>query len=51
MARVSKSKKAVRRYHFIGIGGMGMGNLALLMLAKGFQVSGSDQKESELTRQ
>ncbi|MBF0122895.1 MAG: UDP-N-acetylmuramate--L-alanine ligase [Candidatus Omnitrophica bacterium] len=44
-------KKEIRRYHFIGIGGMGMGNLALLMLAKGYQVSGSDKKESELTRQ
>ena len=51
MARVSKTKTAIKRYHFIGIGGMGMGNLALLMLAKGFQVSGSDQKESELTHQ
>jgi UDP-N-acetylmuramate--alanine ligase len=46
-----KVKKAFKRYHFIGIGGMGVGNLALLMLAKGFDVSGSDQKESELTRQ
>jgi UDP-N-acetylmuramate--alanine ligase len=53
MARVSKTKEkiTIKRYHFIGIGGMGMGNLALLMLAKGFQVSGSDQKEGELTRQ
>jgi UDP-N-acetylmuramate--alanine ligase len=51
MARVSKTNKVIKRYHFIGIGGMGMGNLALLMLAKGFQVSGSDQKEGELTRQ
>jgi UDP-N-acetylmuramate--alanine ligase len=44
-------KKNYKKYHFIGIGGMGMGNLALLMLAKGFKVSGSDIKESELTRQ
>ncbi|MBF0485743.1 MAG: UDP-N-acetylmuramate--L-alanine ligase [Candidatus Omnitrophica bacterium] len=44
-------KKTYRHYHFIGVGGMGMGNLALLMLAKGFTVSGSDVKESELTRQ
>ncbi len=28
-----------------------MGNLALLMLAKGYAVSGSDEKEGELTRQ
>ncbi len=46
-----KIKKAFRHYHFIGIGGMGMGNLALLMLAKGYAVSGSDLKEGELTRQ
>ncbi len=50
MKRTVKADKVIKRYHFIGIGGMGMGNLALLMLAKGFQVSGSDQKESELTR-
>lgn len=43
--------KEIRKYHFIGIGGMGMGNLALLMLAKGYEVSGSDKKESEMTRQ
>jgi UDP-N-acetylmuramate--alanine ligase len=44
-------KHDIRCYHFIGVGGMGMGNLALLMLAKGYEVSGSDVKESELTRQ
>lgn len=46
-----KIKKTFKHYHFIGIGGMGMGNLALLMLAKGYAVSGSDLKEGELTRQ
>ncbi len=50
MKQRAKTKSEVRRYHFIGVGGMGMGNLALLMLAKGFEVSGSDEKESELTR-
>ncbi len=39
------------RYHFIGIGGSGMGPLALLMTAKGYRVSGSDLKENCLTRQ
>ncbi|MBF0387771.1 MAG: UDP-N-acetylmuramate--L-alanine ligase [Candidatus Omnitrophica bacterium] len=47
----TKVKTEIKKYHFIGIGGMGMGNLALLMLAKGYSVSGSDEKESELTRQ
>ena len=51
MKPASKAKKNIRRYHFIGIGGMGMGNLALLMLAKGYTVSGSDVKEGDLTRQ
>ena len=52
MARkISKTgKKTFKHYHFIGIGGMGMGNLALLMMAKGFKISGSDLKESELTQ-
>jgi UDP-N-acetylmuramate--alanine ligase len=51
MKKNKDEKHDIRCYHFIGIGGMGMGNLALLMLAKGYQVSGSDVKESELTRQ
>jgi UDP-N-acetylmuramate--alanine ligase len=51
MKKNKDDKHDIRCYHFIGIGGMGMGNLALLMLAKGYQVSGSDVKESELTRQ
>ena len=38
-------------YHFIGIGGAGMGPLALLMVAKGYQMSGSDLKENALTSQ
>jgi UDP-N-acetylmuramate--alanine ligase len=40
-----------KHYHFIGIGGIGMGTLASLILAKGHKVSGSDLKESELTLQ
>lgn len=38
-----------QHYHFIGIGGIGMGALASLMLEKGFQVSGSDIKDSPMT--
>ncbi len=38
-------------YHFIGIGGIGMGTLASLLLAKGHSVSGSDLKDNELTSQ
>lgn len=36
--------------YFIGIGGISMSGLASILLAEGFEVSGSDAKESELTR-
>lgn len=36
--------------HFVGIGGISMSALAEILLSKGFLVSGSDVKESELTR-
>ena len=37
--------------HFIGIGGISMSGLAEILLKEGFTVSGSDQKESPLTKQ
>ena len=37
--------------HFIGIGGISMSGLAQIILKEGFTVSGSDTKESDLTRQ
>jgi len=40
-----------KRVHFIGIGGAGMSAIAVVLLAKGVQVSGSDLKESRNTRQ
>ena len=36
--------------HFIGIGGISMSGLAEILLEKGFTISGSDAKESDLTR-
>ena len=36
--------------HFIGIGGISMSGLAEILLKEGFQVSGSDSKESPLTK-
>lgn len=38
------------RIHFIGIGGISMSGLAEILLEEGFTVSGSDAKESPLTR-
>lgn len=37
--------------HFIGIGGISMSGLAEILLKEGFTVSGSDSRESPLTRQ
>lgn len=36
--------------HFIGIGGIGMSALATICLSRGFGVSGSDCRESDITR-
>lgn len=38
-----------KHYHLIGVGGIGMGALASLLLDKGYKVSGSDIRENELT--
>ena len=36
--------------HFMGIGGISMSGLAEILLAEGFTITGSDSKESDLTR-
>ena len=36
--------------HFIGIGGISMSGLAEILLKENFTISGSDAKESDLTR-
>jgi UDP-N-acetylmuramate--alanine ligase len=36
--------------HFIGIGGIGMSGIAEVLLTLGYRVSGSDLKETEITR-
>ncbi|MFH1360068.1 MAG: UDP-N-acetylmuramate--L-alanine ligase [Candidatus Omnitrophota bacterium] len=38
-----------KHFHFVGIGGIGMGAIASLLLAKGHRVSGSDVKENKIT--
>jgi UDP-N-acetylmuramate--alanine ligase len=38
------------RVHFVGIGGAGMSAIASVLLARGYVVSGSDLRESEVTR-
>jgi len=42
--------KRYQHIHFVGIGGIGMSGIAELLLNLGYRVSGSDLKESDLTR-
>lgn len=39
-----------RRIHFVGIGGVGMSGIAEVLLNLGYEVTGSDLRESETTR-
>jgi len=43
-------KGKIQRIHFVGIGGIGMSGIAEVLLNQGYQVSGSDIKESEVTK-
>lgn len=41
--------RRIRRIHFIGIGGAGMSGIAEVLLNQGYEISGSDLKESAVT--
>ena len=43
--------QGIRNIHFIGVGGAGMSALARILLDQGYQVSGSDQKMSDVAKQ
>jgi UDP-N-acetylmuramate--alanine ligase len=43
-------KKRDVAIHFVGIGGIGMSGIAEVLLNLGYQVSGSDQREGDVTR-
>ncbi|WP_347330923.1 UDP-N-acetylmuramate--L-alanine ligase [Marinimicrobium locisalis] len=42
--------RRIRRIHFIGIGGAGMSGIAEVLLNQGYEITGSDLKESASTR-
>lgn len=44
------SPRLAKRIHFVGIGGIGMSGIASIMMKQGYRVSGSDIKESLITR-
>lgn len=41
--------RRIKRMHFIGIGGAGMGGIAEVLLNEGYQISGSDRAENAMT--
>ena len=43
-------QETMENIHFVGIGGVGMSGLAKILLEMGYHVSGSDLKESEITK-
>ncbi|MBR9909074.1 MAG: UDP-N-acetylmuramate--L-alanine ligase [Gammaproteobacteria bacterium] len=42
--------RRIKRIHFIGIGGAGMSGIAEVLLNQGYAISGSDLRESKVTR-
>ncbi|SMF02509.1 UDP-N-acetylmuramate--L-alanine ligase [Alteromonadaceae bacterium Bs31] len=42
--------RRIRQIHFVGIGGAGMSGIAEVLLNQGYRISGSDLRESEVTR-
>ena len=42
--------RRIRAIHFVGIGGVGMGGIAEVLLNLGYAVSGSDRQANALTR-
>ena len=51
MAEIKELLKTVKRIHFIGIGGSGMCPIAEILHSQGYELSGSDNNESDtLTR-
>lgn len=40
----------IRHIHFVGIGGAGMGGIAEVLLNQGYQITGSDSAENNITR-
>ncbi len=47
---LAEAMHQIRRIHMVGIGGAGMNGIARLLLNLGFEVSGSDQRESSILR-
>ncbi len=47
---MSDRMRRIHRIHFVGIGGVGMGGIAEVLLNMGYEISGSDLSEGAVTR-
>jgi UDP-N-acetylmuramate--alanine ligase len=50
MTPIPPMMRRIRHIHFVGIGGVGMGGIAEVLFNLGYQISGSDLRENQLTR-
>ncbi|AOU99007.1 UDP-N-acetylmuramate--L-alanine ligase [Acidihalobacter yilgarnensis] len=48
--REHMAMRRIRRIHFVGVGGAGMGGIAEVLANLGYEVSGSDQTDNAMTR-
>ncbi len=44
-------REKIQRFHFVGIGGIGMSGIARILLEMGYKVSGSDLRENDRTEE
>jgi len=44
-------RERIQRFHFVGIGGIGMSGIARILLEMGYAVSGSDLRENDRIRE
>jgi len=45
-----QAMRRIKRIHFVGVGGVGMGGIAEVLLNMGYQISGTDLRENGITR-
>lgn len=50
MLKTIPEMRRIRNIHFVGVGGVGMGGIAEVLLNQGYRISGSDLKHSAMTQ-
>lgn len=50
MLKTIPEMRRIKNIHFVGVGGVGMGGIAEVLLNQGYRISGSDLKHSAMTQ-